>query len=102
MGSYLVRIAEAKYLTGDDEAAVRFAMKALAQPSFQWSRYAVLIAAMGQLDRRDEAQRYLKEVTRMRPDFSVSFVQTMHPFSRDMGIDRYYEGLRTAGVPEHS
>jgi len=24
----------------------------------------------------------------------------MHPFSRDMGIDRYYEGLRKAGVPE--
>jgi hypothetical protein len=24
----------------------------------------------------------------------------MHPFSHDMGIDRYYEGLRKAGVPE--
>jgi hypothetical protein len=24
----------------------------------------------------------------------------MHPFSRDMGADRYYEGLRKAGVPE--
>jgi hypothetical protein len=24
----------------------------------------------------------------------------MHPFSRDMGIDRYYDGLRKAGVPE--
>jgi TolB-like protein/Flp pilus assembly protein TadD len=100
MGSYLARIAEAKYLIGDDEAAVRFALKALAQPSFQWSRYAILIAALGQLGRLEEARRYLAEVNRMRPNFSVAFVRTMHPFSRDMGIDRYYEGLRKAGVPE--
>lgn len=100
MGSYLARMAEAKYLVGEDEAAVRFALRALAQPSFQWSRYAILIAALGQLGRVDEAQRYLAEVTRKRPNFSVAFVRTMHPFSRDMGIDRYYEGLRKAGVPE--
>ena len=100
MGSYLVRIAEAKYLIGEDEAAVSFALRALAQPSFQWSRYAILIAALGQLGRQEEAHHYLVEVTRMRPDFSMTFVQTMHPFVRDMGIDRYYEGLRKAGVPE--
>jgi TolB-like protein/Tfp pilus assembly protein PilF len=100
MGSYLARMAEAKYLVGEDEAAVRFALRALAQPSFQWSRYAVLIAALGQLGREDEARRYLAEVIRMRPKFSVAFVRNMHPFSRDMGADRYYEGLRKAGVPE--
>jgi len=100
MGSYLVRTAEAKYLIGDDEGAVSFALKALAQPSFQWSRYAILIAALGQLGRQDEARRYVAEVTRLRPTFSIAFVRTMHPFSRDMGIDRYYDGLRKAGVPE--
>jgi tetratricopeptide (TPR) repeat protein len=100
MGSYLVRLAEAKYLVGEDEAAVRLALRALAQPSFQWSRYAVLIAALGQLGRQDEAQRYLTEVIRARPKFSVAFVRNMHPFSQDMGADRYYEGLRKVGVPE--
>src|SRR5262245_53630517 len=100
MGSYLVRIAEAKYLIGEDDAAVRLALKALAQPGFQWSRYSILIAALGQLGRLEEAQRYLAEVTRARPNFSVAFVRTMHPFARDMEVDRYYEGLRKAGVPE--
>jgi adenylate cyclase len=100
MGSYLVRTAEAKYLIGDDEGAVGFALKALTQPSFQWSRYAILIAALGQLGRHEEARRYVTEVTRLRPTFSIAFVRTMHPFSRDMGIDRYYDGLRKAGVPE--
>jgi hypothetical protein len=55
---------------------------------------------LGQLGRLEEAQRYLGEVTRARPNFSVAFVRTMHPFVRDMGVDRYYEGLRKAGVPE--
>ena len=100
MGSFLARMAEAKYLVGEDETAVRFALRALAQPSFQWSRYAVLIAALGQLKRKDEAQHYIAEVTRRRPNFSVAFVRTMHPFSRDMGFDRYYEGLRKAGLLE--
>jgi TolB-like protein/Tfp pilus assembly protein PilF len=100
MGSFLVRIAEAKYLVGDDEAAVRFALRSLSQPAFQWSRYAILIAALGQLGRLAEAHDYIAKVTRSRPTFSVSFVRTMHPFSRDMGIDRYYEGLRKAGVVE--
>jgi TolB-like protein/Tfp pilus assembly protein PilF len=100
MGSFLVRIAEAKYLVGDDEAAVHFALRSLSQPAFQWSRYAILIAALGQLGRLAEAHDYIAKVTRSRPTFSVSFVQKMHPFSRDMGVDRYYEGLRKAGVAE--
>jgi TolB-like protein/pimeloyl-ACP methyl ester carboxylesterase/Tfp pilus assembly protein PilF len=100
LGSFLVRLAEAKYLVGDDESAVAFALKAIGQPHFQWSRYAILIAALGQLGRMEEAQSYLNEIRRHRPEFSVAFVQIMHPFSRDMGIERYYEGLRKAGVPE--
>jgi TolB-like protein/Flp pilus assembly protein TadD len=100
MGSFLVRMAEAKYLVGDDEAAVRFALRSLSQPAFQWSRYAILIAALGQLGRSAEAKAYIARVTPARPTFSVSFVRTMHPFSRDMGIERYYEGLRKAGVLE--
>ena len=100
MGSFLVRIAEARYLTDDDEGAVTFALRAINQPHFQWSRYSVLIAALGQLGRVDEAQRYLNEITRARPDFSIDFVRTMHPFSADMGIERYYDGLRKAGVPQ--
>jgi hypothetical protein len=59
-----------------------------------------MIAALGQLGHLAEAQNYIVKVTRNRPTFSVSFVRTMHPFSRDMGIDRYYEGLRKAGVVE--
>ncbi len=100
MGSFLVRIAEAKYLVGDDQSAVAYALKAIGQPHFQWSRYAVLISALGQLGRTEEAQRYLQEVRSRLPHFSTKFVADTHPFSADMGFARYYEGLRKAGVPE--
>lgn len=102
MGSFLVRMAEAKYLIGEDVSAAAFALKAIGQPYFQWSRYAILIAALGQLGRLDEAQRYLKEVRRTLPHFSIGYVVQAHPFSADMGFARYYEGLRKAQVPESS
>lgn len=102
MGSFLVRMAEAKYLIGDDESAAAFALKAIGQPHFQWSRYAILIAALGQLDRLHEAQRYIREVSRTLPNFSIKYVVEAHPFSADMGFARYYEGLRKARVPESS
>lgn len=100
MGSFIVRMAEAKYLVGDDESAVSFALKAIGQPHFQWSRYAVLIASLGQTGHTEQAQCYLEEVRRVLPNFSIKFVAEAHPFSADMGFARYYDGLRKAGVPE--
>ena len=100
MGSFLVRIADAKYFATDYEGAVRFALKALGQPNFQWSRYAVLIAALGQLGRLDEARRYLEEVTRQRPDFSIAFVRSTHLFGEQHIMAHYCEGLRKAAVSD--
>jgi adenylate cyclase len=100
MGSFLVRIADANYFAADYEGAVTFALKALGQPNFQWSRYAVLIAALGQLGRLDEARRYLEEVTRQRPDFSIAFVRDTHLFGEQNIMAHYCEGLRKAAVPD--
>jgi TolB-like protein len=99
MGSFLVRIADAKYFMADYEAAVTFALRALGQPNFQWSRYAVLIAALGQLERHEEARRYVAEVTRERPDFSVEFVRNTHLFGVPEFMETYCDGLRKAAVP---
>jgi adenylate cyclase len=100
MGSFLVRIADARYFTKDYEGAVNFALKALGQPNFQWSRYAVLIAALGQLKRQDEARRYLDEVTRLRPDFSIAFVRHGHLIGERENMAHFCEGLSKAKVPE--
>jgi tetratricopeptide (TPR) repeat protein len=100
MGSFLVRIADAKYLVGDYGDSIESALKALSQPNFQWSRYAVLIAALGQHDRQDEARHYLAELSRERPDFSIEFVQKTHLFGDRAAMAHYCDGLRKAAVPE--
>jgi adenylate cyclase len=100
MGSFLVRIADARYFSRDYEGAVTYALKALGQRNFQWSRYAVLIAAFGQLGRLDEGRSFHEELVRTRPDFSIAFVQNTHLFGPQEIMAHYCEGLRKAGVPD--
>jgi adenylate cyclase len=100
MGSFMVRMADACLLTGEYAKAIEWAKKALRQPGLQWSRHAVLIAALGHLGRREEAQQAIAEVSRIRPDFSIEFVRTTHLYSDPAYMSHYLEGLRRAGLPE--
>ena len=98
MGSFLVRMADAYMLTGAYEKSVEWARKALLQPGTQWSRYAVLIAALGHLGRRDDARRIIAEVTKLRPDFSIAFVRSTHLYSDPAYMSHYVDGLMKAGL----
>jgi adenylate cyclase len=59
-----------------------------------------LIASLGHLGRRDDARRIIAEVTSLRPDFSVAFVQTTHLYSDPAYMSHYVDGLMKAGLPE--
>ena len=100
MGSFLVRMADAYLLTRDYEKSVEWARKALLQPGIQWSRYAVLIAALGHLGRSDEAQRVIDEVSSLRRDFSIAFVRSTHLYSDPAYMAHYVDGLMKAGLRE--
>jgi adenylate cyclase len=98
MGSFLVRMADANLFMGNYEEAVHWAMKALQQPNFQWSRYAVLISALGHLGRHAEAYQFLKQLLIHRKDFSIDFVSKTHLFSDSNDMNHFLEGLRKANV----
>ncbi len=98
MGSFLVRMADAHLFMGDDEAAIHWARKALQQPNFQWSRYAVLLSALGHLGRENEADQILKQLRVQRPDFSIDFVRSTHLFADADDLQHYLEGLQKANV----
>jgi pentatricopeptide repeat protein len=100
MGSFMVRMADAYLLTGNYEKSVEWARKALLQPGTQWSRYAVLIASLGHLGRRDEAERIIAEMMSLRPDFSISFVRSTHLYSDAAYMSHYADGLTKAGLRE--
>ncbi len=100
MGSFLVRLADAAYFLKRYEEAAEWARRALQQPNFQWSRYAVLIAALGQLGRLDEARNCIQELQVKRPDVSISFVRETHLFGDTASMSHYLDGLRMAGLPD--
>jgi hypothetical protein len=78
--------------------AIHWAEKALQQPHFQWSRYAVLLSALGHLEKLEEAAYILEQLRIQRPDFSIDFVRTTHLFSNSDDMQHYLDGLRKASV----
>jgi adenylate cyclase len=100
MGSFLVRLADAAYFLRRYEEAAEWARRALQQPNFQWSRYTVLIAALAQLGRLDEARSCIEQLQVKRPNTSIAFVQETHLFGDTASFEHYIDGLRMAGLPD--
>jgi len=114
MGSFLLRMADAHLFQNRYEDAVAYARRAIAEPLFQWSRYAVLLSALGHLGWRDEARSALSELLEKCPRFSVEMVRQNHLYTDQVELDyvtepqlfvdqnefaHYLDGLRKAGVP---
>jgi adenylate cyclase len=100
MGSFLVRLADAAYFLRRYEEAAEWARRALQQPNFQWSRYTVLIAALAQLGRLDEARNCIQQLQVGRPNTSIAFVRETHLFGHAASFAHYLDGLRMAGLPD--
>lgn len=98
MGSFLVRMADAYLFMRNYDEAKAWARKALRQSGFQWSRYAVLLSALGHLGLLEEANLVLEELRASRPDFSIEFVQTTHLTADGDDMSHYLDGLRKANV----
>jgi DNA-binding SARP family transcriptional activator len=85
---------------GDYERAVLVGRRAVkANPNFV-AGYKPLIASLGHLSRRDEAQMYVRQLLSLQPDFTVERFGQIYSIKRSSDRDRYMEGLRLAGVPE--
>jgi TolB-like protein/cytochrome c-type biogenesis protein CcmH/NrfG len=69
------------------------------KPEFS-NGYKPLIAALGHLRMREEAQAYVDRLRQMEPHFTVEHFVKVYPFRRGSDRERYIEGLRLAGVPE--
>lgn len=87
---------------GKFEQAVDWARRALRHPSgsLNFWTYANLAAALGHLDRKDEAQAAIDELLRLRPDFSPEFIDRTLAWQDDESKSRYLDGLRKAGLPK--
>jgi DNA-binding SARP family transcriptional activator/TolB-like protein len=85
---------------GDYQRAVLFGRRAVkANPNFV-AGYKPLIASLGHLDRRDEAETYVRQLLALQPNFTVEKFGRIYSIKKSSDRERYMEGLRLAGVPE--
>jgi len=85
---------------GDYEQAVVIGRRAVkTNPDFV-NGYKPLIASLGHLGRRDEAQPYIQKLLSLEPNFTIKLFAEVYPIQKEIDRDRYIEGLRLAGVPE--
>jgi DNA-binding SARP family transcriptional activator len=85
---------------GDYERAVLAGRRAVeANPDFV-NGYKPLIASLGHLGWREEAQAYVNKLLAREPNFTIEkFVET-YPIKTTLDRDRYMAGLRLAGIAE--
>jgi DNA-binding SARP family transcriptional activator/TolB-like protein len=85
---------------GDYERAVLVGCRAVeANPNFT-PGYKPLIASLGHLGRREEAQVFVDKLLSLEPNFTVQRFGQVYSFKKARDRERYMEGLRLAGVPE--
>jgi tetratricopeptide (TPR) repeat protein len=85
---------------GDYERAVLVGRPAVeTNPGFV-NGYKPLIASLGHLGRREEAQVFANKLLSLEPNFTVERFGQIYSFKRASDRERYLEGLRLGGVPE--
>jgi DNA-binding SARP family transcriptional activator len=85
---------------GEYERAVLAGCRAVeANPDFV-NGYKPLLASLGHLGRRDEAQVFVTKLLSLEPDFTIEKFRQTYPIKTTFDRDRYLQGLRLAGVPE--
>jgi tetratricopeptide (TPR) repeat protein len=91
----------AHVIKGDyEQAAVLGRRVTKARPEFV-NGYKPLIAALGHLGLRDEAELYVGKLRALEPNFTIQRFAQMYPFKHESDRERYMQGLRLAGVPEN-
>jgi serine/threonine protein kinase len=78
------------------------AARAINMPTYFYYHGAI-VAACGQLGRLDEAQKAIKDLLKIKPDFPQTVRQEVGKWLVSAYVEHYVEGLRKAGleIPEH-
>jgi adenylate cyclase len=93
----LSQIAIAHYYLREYEAAVEAAKEVLRSYPDHSLAYRWLAAALGQLDRLDEAKQALKKLIAIAPKPIDMYVRQRAPWFRVEDYEHMLEGLRKAG-----
>ncbi len=74
--------------------------RVLAETPFWRSARALLVFALAESGREEEARSEASEILRAAPRFSLDRWAESHPYRRQEDLDRYIGALRDAGLPD--
>ncbi len=84
-----------------EEAVLALQRRLIRYPETDISR-VLLAACYGHLGRINEARAEWSEVFQVNPDYSLDYHLKVLPYDDTADLDRLVDGLRKAGLPEHS
>jgi len=97
---YLDRLGMAYRLTGRPDAAITAYSESIKrQPEFL-GPHVNLASILGELGRREEAEKEAREIIRLEPNFSIGGYMAGLSYRNPSDLARIEEGLRKAGLPD--
>ncbi len=93
---FLTNLASAYFSAGEYEGALKWAEKSIArQPGT--NAYQILVASLAYLNRLEDAETALVELTRLYPNLSPAAIRQYYAAARPEHATRVIEGLKLAG-----
>ena len=100
IGQFMLRIGEAYLFMKQHEEAVDWARRSLREPNPLWSRWGILISALGHLGQTDEALPAIESLLQFSPGASIAKMRDYWPISDPDSMAHLLDGLRKAGLPD--
>jgi adenylate cyclase len=97
---YYLNLAIAYRENGQNEKAIEAAKKALSGTPDNIALNLTLAASYISLDQAEEARKYVEEILRKNPGFSLENHAKVLPYKNQERLDKYINVLRKAGLPE--
>jgi adenylate cyclase len=100
MWAFLIYKGYAHFCLDDLDQAIEWAERACQFPTAQFIPFAWLTAMYVHAGRKQDASKALESARRLEPNLSIAYVKGILRTAQGVGIERLYDGLRKAGLPE--
>ena len=100
MWAFLIHKGYAHYCLDDLDQAIESAERSCQFPTAQFISFAWLTAMYVHAGRKQDASKALESARRLEPNLSIAYVKGILRTAQGVGVERLYDGLRKAGLPE--